>query len=433
MHSEIVTEKYLPDKDDLKLRFFFIGLIVLGIPVNLFANRFYDDDWTVGEWLISYAGGFVRRGLPGEIIHSLAITFSISPILLSWLISITSLLVLIALFFHFCGGSFNKSFLLSQVMILAPVSEDYLVRKDVFLVCLYGLSLLALKAFRERKLGKILSLITVNCFSIIAILSHESYGIWALPSLFFLSYLFERSHWKYHWQSLFSAILTLSPSLIAFLACWFFQGNAEQAMSIHQSWQGLGDILPSLGSLDAPQPTGAIAAIGWGAGNHIFSSTLLSQFNLLIFWHPGMWLLTIFLVMRLFIGPKKDSSQKAKRSIICFQLLAFAPLFLYVDIGRWIFMWLASSALLYGFLINVYDLNSVLDNSLRFKGSSFLQKLVPGFCSSKRYNLILLWIGLPHCCWSVGRYIVSTPIGFAIKSVIFYVKTLFIPIAQNFF
>ena len=155
MHSELVPEKYLPDKDDLKLRFFFIGLIVFGIPVNLFANRFYDDDWTVGEWLISYAGGFVRRGLPGEIIHSFAITFSISPILLSWLISITSLLVLIALFFHFCGGSFNKSFLLSQVMILAPVSEDYLVRKDVFLVCLYGLSLLSIQAFREKKLAKI--------------------------------------------------------------------------------------------------------------------------------------------------------------------------------------------------------------------------------------------------------------------------------------
>ena len=137
--------------------------------------------------------------------------------------------------------------------------------------------------------------------------------------------------------------------------------------------------------------------------------------------------------MRLFIGPKKDSSQKAKRSIICFQLLAFAPLFLYVDIGRWIFMWLASSALLYGFLINIYDLNSILDNSLRFKGSSFLQKLVPGFCSNKRYNLVLLLIGLPHCCWSVGRYIVSTPIGFAIKSVIFYVKTLFTPIVQSFF
>ena len=48
---------------------FFITLIILGIPLNLYKNRFYDNTWTVGEWLISYAGGFVRRGLPGEVIY----------------------------------------------------------------------------------------------------------------------------------------------------------------------------------------------------------------------------------------------------------------------------------------------------------------------------------------------------------------------------
>ena len=47
---------------------FLISLIVLGIPLNLYKNRFYDNSWTVGEWLISYAGGFIRRGLPGQVI-----------------------------------------------------------------------------------------------------------------------------------------------------------------------------------------------------------------------------------------------------------------------------------------------------------------------------------------------------------------------------
>ena len=48
---------------------FFTILIILGIPLNLYKNRFYDNSWTVGEWLISYAGGFVRRGLPGELVR----------------------------------------------------------------------------------------------------------------------------------------------------------------------------------------------------------------------------------------------------------------------------------------------------------------------------------------------------------------------------
>jgi hypothetical protein len=25
------------------------------------------NDWTAGDWLINYSGGFVRRGLPGEL------------------------------------------------------------------------------------------------------------------------------------------------------------------------------------------------------------------------------------------------------------------------------------------------------------------------------------------------------------------------------
>ena len=57
-----------------------------------------------------------------------------------------------------------------------------------------------------------------------------------------------------------------------------------------------------------------------------------------------MWLLTIYIVLKLFIGIKKRLFQSAKRSIVCLQLIAFLPLFLFVDIGRWIFMWLSSSA-----------------------------------------------------------------------------------------
>ena len=57
---------------------YFVSLIILGIPLNLYKNRFYDDSWTIGEWLISYAGGFVRRGLPGLIIYHISIQLYIT-------------------------------------------------------------------------------------------------------------------------------------------------------------------------------------------------------------------------------------------------------------------------------------------------------------------------------------------------------------------
>ena len=41
---------------------FLLTLIILGIFLNIFKNRLYDNCWTVGEWLISYSGSFIRKG-----------------------------------------------------------------------------------------------------------------------------------------------------------------------------------------------------------------------------------------------------------------------------------------------------------------------------------------------------------------------------------
>ena len=64
IQKQISKRKLLTN--ELRLQQFFIILIFLGIPLNLYKNNSYDNSWTIGEWLISYAGGFVRRGLPGE-------------------------------------------------------------------------------------------------------------------------------------------------------------------------------------------------------------------------------------------------------------------------------------------------------------------------------------------------------------------------------
>ena len=409
--------------------FFFI-LIILGIPLNLYKNRFYDNSWTVGEWLISYAGGFVRRGLPGELIKIVSSKFSLSPILLVWFLSVFSIVALGLLILYLCNNLFEKSFLLSQLIILAPISEDYLVRKDTLIVLLYGLSLLTLRLRFKGNINKITCIFIINLFSVIAILSHESYGIWGLPSLIFILFLFERSNNKNLIKSSFLALFSLVPAFISFLLCWVFRGDLNQSLSIHQSWQTLSHLLPSTGSLQALKPSGAIAAIGYES-SRVYSSSLISQFNLSVFWHPAMWLLTIFLTMRLFIGVEKNPNQDAKRFVVCFQLIAFLPMFLFVDIGRWIFMWLSSSALLFSFLENIFGVNLVIQNALRIKGSRILSKIIPGFNSIKNYNKFLLFMGIPHCCWSVGRFLVSNPVGFAIKNLIFYFKLFIIGLLHS--
>jgi len=412
-----------PTNQKFSFEILFTLLIILGIPLNLYKNRFYDNSWTVGEWLISYAGGFVRRGLPGELIHFISAQYSLSPILIVWFFSLVSLIALILLILNFCKNLFEKSFLLSQLIILAPLSEDYFVRKDAFLVLSYGLSLLIMKALYQKRVKKLITILAVNFISMIAIFSHESYGIWGLPSLLIIFFLFEKNDKKNTFRSFLYATLFLMPSIFSFLLCWFFKGDITHSLMIHQSWQSLAEIIPSISGLYEKEPSGAIAAIGWGT-SQVFTSSLISQFNLFIFWHPGMWLLTIFISIRLFIGKKKDLNQKLKRTIVCTQFIAFIPMFLFVDIGRWIFMWLSSSALLFSFLYQTFGQRKLAYFSSTLKGQQILIKIIPHFSSIRNYNYVLLFFGIPHCCWSLGRYLVSNPIGFGIKNIIFYTKVL---------
>ena len=413
-----------PSNQKFSFEILFTLLIILGIPLNLYKNRFYDNSWTVGEWLISYAGGFVRRGLPGELIHFISTKYSLGPIFIVWVFSIVSLVALILLLLNFCKNLFEKSFLLSQLIILAPLSENYFVRKDAFLVLLYGLSLLIMKALYHKSINKLIAVLSVNFISMVAIFSHESYGIWGLPSLLIIFSIFEKKGKKNIFQSFLCATLFLLPAILSFFLCWFFKGDRNQSLMIHQSWQSLAEIIPSVSGLYEKDPSGAIAAIGWGT-SQVFTSSLISQFNLFIFWHPGMWLLTIFISIRLFIGKKKDLNQQLKRTIVCSQFVAFIPLFLFVDIGRWIFMWLTSSAILFSFLYQTFGSKKLSYFLSTLKGQQILAKTIPQFSSIRTYNYVLLFFGIPHCCWSLGRYLVSNPIGFGIKNIIFYTQFLF--------
>ena len=413
-----------PSSQKFSFEILFTLLIILGIPLNLYKNRFYDNSWTVGEWLISYAGGFVRRGLPGELIHFISTKYSLGPIFIVWVFSIVSLVALILLLLNFCKNLFEKSFLLSQLLILAPLSENYFVRKDTFLVLLYGFSLLIMKALYHKSINKLIAVLSVNFISMLAIFSHESYGIWGLPSLLIIFSIFEKKGKKNIFQSFLFATLFLLPAILSFFLCWLFKGDTNQSLMIHQSWQSLAEIIPSVSGLYEKDPSGAIAAIGWGT-SQVFTSSLISQFNLFIFWHPGMWLLTIFISIRLFIGKKTDLNQKLKRTIVCSQFVAFIPMFLFVDIGRWIFMWLTSSALLFSFLYQTFGFKKLSYFSSTLKGQQILTKTIPQFSSIRTYNYFLLFFGIPHCCWSLGRYLVSNPIGFGIKNIIFYTKFLF--------
>mgnify|MGYP001206173035 CR=1 FL=1 len=65
----------------IKYKNFFIGLLIVAFIFQISKfYTFYEDysDWQYADWLINYQGGFVRRGLIGEILFKIHIFLSIN-------------------------------------------------------------------------------------------------------------------------------------------------------------------------------------------------------------------------------------------------------------------------------------------------------------------------------------------------------------------
>lgn len=55
----------------------FIALVTLAYGL---LNTRINANWSIGDWLINYRGGFVRRGFPGEVALDLAHALHLSPV-----------------------------------------------------------------------------------------------------------------------------------------------------------------------------------------------------------------------------------------------------------------------------------------------------------------------------------------------------------------
>ncbi len=160
--------------------YIFSLLIIIGGLLNTLSNKTYiDDSWTIGEWLINYQGGFIRRGLLGEGIYNLCNVIKISPIFVIWLISISSYSLLLKLTIFESRNKVSSAFLLSPGIFLAPIIGDFLIRKDLLLLLIF---LISLKLMRFKSPN----LIFLNLLNITGMLIHESFAIYALPIQFFI-------------------------------------------------------------------------------------------------------------------------------------------------------------------------------------------------------------------------------------------------------
>ena len=386
---------------------YFISLIFIGFFINIFENNSYDNDWNIGEWLISYSGGFVRRGLFGELILKISLITQKNPILFVQLISTAAYLIFLYLL-KFTRKYFSILFLLSPIVCLAPILGNFLIRKDVFGIILFACCTLIIGKKKDFK-----NFFLINFISSIAILNHESYIFYALPSLFILNIFSNKLFSDKRQISLILESLTfLLPSLFCIFLVTYFRGSPEIAYEIHKGWQNLSEILPSKGSLFEDNPTGAIQTIGWNFENALIllKQVLDGTTSYRPIWNPAAWLYTIFIVSQIFIGEGLEDFKKIKANILLIQFASISPLFILGwDYGRWIFLWVSSSLFFCSSLIEISKGDQLLISKFENIAPNFLLSKMNGIILKGKWQIIYLFISIPVCMWSLKKVFLGSP------------------------
>jgi len=398
------------DRLEKIISIYFFVLIIISTNYNLLINRNYYNVWTIGEWLINYQGGFVRRGLFGSLIYKLSYGLNINPISIVHLLTILFFISFLYLLKD-CRKYFTSLFLLSPIVSLAPLLGNYLVRKDVSGIVAYALCTNLI--VKEKNFTNFLF---INLISSISILNHESYFFYSLPSLFVLHFFSsEKINSTNNFYKIYKTIIYIIPTLIVSILVFYFNGNYEIALKINESWLDLSYSIKNFQFFNPFFPSGAIGSLSWtfNKGISLPLSTLNSFDGGGLIWIPAVWILLIFICAQIFIGDKDKLNRELKLNALFLQLTFISPLFILGwDFGRWIFLWISSSIFLTIALIRIKAINKNDLSTLDKVFPNFLIKLFGGFELYGLRKFLYLILSIPACCFSIQHYIKTLPIVF---------------------
>lgn len=386
-----------------------IVVIFLIATIEQFYNSLFwgHNNWCMTECLINYAGGFVRRGLPGELALSVSSISGISP---NVIIVIVCFLLLVGLILFYCRKVTRKmpAFLIFSPIVLGiPAFNDFLVRKDTLCIAILILCLI----IEKTKYPILIKNILINLLGITAILSHEGFIFYGFLSI--IAYRYFQSEKK-----LINIIISFSPMILTFAISSIYHGDELTALAINKSlvsvWHSID---PS--DKDINFPSCAITSLK-------YSLTNCPWMGYSVFWEisyhiytPIAWLATViicygYLLEFIVVNPSETngviSSLEVEKSrlfvILTAQLIFISPLFMIGwDYGRWIFLWTASSLAIYLLGLNWND-------QILLKVTTYVagfQKKIRLPWTPQKWHL--LFFGIPVCSWSVFSYLHATPLG----------------------
>ena len=199
--------------------FYAVILLIAAIYNYVYNFQYY----SFADVFINYQGGFVRRGLMGEMLYQLH-GLGFDPLHIALLLCLVAYLAIVMFMVNgfkrrgYSLGLLCVSFLVGGVGIFGIC----FFRRDFIELCIL---LIIVKSW--TKVDFRLWLVLANTLTVIAILLHEPYAFYGLPIVALLTFL--------KTNKIIRSLLCWLPSFAVFLLCLKYSGNAEVYAAIMQS------------------------------------------------------------------------------------------------------------------------------------------------------------------------------------------------------
>ncbi len=416
--------------------YFLFILILFVILIYRLFHGYAKESWHISEWLINYQGGFVRRGLFGEVLLNLYNYFNLSPYFTILFLCISAYFGLLLFFVKsFIQKGYNIFILPFAFFLGAPIINDFIIRKDVLIILIF---ILIIYLSNKKSKGY---LFFVNLFFIFGLLIHEELGFFCFPVLLLIIINNNKSFYKGDHvliKSTAVSLIQLSPAIATFGLCLFNNGSLSISKIIWNSWKPIAFPIQNKDDFLIPA---AIDGLSWTLNSnlrHIIYT--LKNFNDGIY-APLIWFIILLLIYYLLTNTRKLNAKILNynvtrefgktniSNILIFQFISFIPLFILgCDYGRWVFLWVSSSfsiiTLMPGERIAI-----LFPEFIRIISSKINKILDSIFDKSREFVYFIVFIiGVPFFNWELSTYLRSNAIIIVLKSVSKFIEILFFSI-----
>ena len=394
---------------------FFYGLFLVELARLFFLQLqagYSKESNNVTEWLINYQGGFVRRGLPGEVFYQASRLTGVSPYYFLLALCLAAYAGLAVYFYRAFRRHGLSTWLLPFTFLLGgPIINNFWFRKDALMILLF-IAILKLLVSNRRW-----ALAGANVLFVVGLLTHESIGFYGFPMVLLLVFHHAKRSGRANGLALGLATLQVLPALAAFAAVLGKKGSLLTAEKVWDSWRTIRFPLQNEAFV---QPAGSVDALSWSLGKGLaFTRNTLINFNDGIYAPLALFIaiVVIYFVVTNFVdrppaaegetGPVLASSVQLVFSL---QLAGVALLFvLGWDYGRWVFLWICSSFAIH-FVVPARVVGELFP--ARFKLATVGVLNFPNRLfhpALRRSRLLPFLLGMPGASWSLASYVDTTP------------------------